>query len=286
MPETADHRHHLLALEGLAGDELVSLLDQARRFHTAAGSAPPTSLLAGRAVANLFFEDSTRTRCSFTIAAKRLGALTIDLTGAGSSLSKGESFLDTARTIHRGAGLVLIVDCMYHLGYVAYGIAVLKKSLPIGMIPTPKDALDFFQDLLYWFGRSSEKPQFGRFSYREKFDYWAIFWGMPVIALSGLILMFPVLVSKLLPSEAVSVALVAHSDEALLAVLWIFIVHFFFVHLNPRFFPLNRAMFTGKMPRRLYAEEHPLELAALDVAQGLWTESDGDPDDERAREAK
>jgi cytochrome b subunit of formate dehydrogenase len=194
--------------------------------------------------------------------------------------------LDTARTIHRVAGLVLIIDCMYHLGYIAYGTAVLKKSLPIRMIPTPKDVLDFLQDLLYWFGRSSEKPQFGRFSYREKFDYWAIFWGMPVMALSGLILMFPVLVSKLLPSDAVSVALVAHSDEAVLAVLWIFIVHFFFVHLNPRFFPLNRAMFTGKMPRRLYAEEHPLELAALDVAQGPWTGSDGDPDDERAREGK
>ena len=109
MPETADHRHHLLALEGLAGDELISLLDQARRFHTAAGSAPPTSLLAGRAVANLFFEDSTRTRCSFTIAAKRLGALTIDLTGAGSSLSKGESFLDTARTIEAMGIDVMII---------------------------------------------------------------------------------------------------------------------------------------------------------------------------------
>jgi cytochrome b subunit of formate dehydrogenase len=194
--------------------------------------------------------------------------------------------LDSARYIHRFAGLLLITNSLYHLGYVAFSTVVLRKPLPIAMIPTPRDVADFFQDLQYWFGRSSVRPRFGRFSYREKFDYWAIFWGMPVLAASGLVLMFPVLVSKFLPGDAVSVALVAHSDEAILAVLWIFIVHFFFVHLNPRFFPLNRAMFTGKMTRRLYAEEHPLELAALDVAHGPGAGSDGDPDDERAREGK
>ncbi len=172
--------------------------------------------------------------------------------------------LDAARNIHRFAGLVMIVDCLYHLGYVLYGTAVLKKPVPIGMIPTPKDVVDFFQDLQCWFGLSSEKPQFGRFSYREKFDYWAIFWGMPVMAISGLILMFPVLVSNVLPGDAVSVALVAHSDEAILAILWIFIVHMFFVHLNPRFFPMNRAMFGGKMSRDVYAKEHALELAAIE----------------------
>ncbi len=171
--------------------------------------------------------------------------------------------LDTARIIHRSAGLIMIVDCLYHLGYISYSTLILKRPFPVWMIPTPKDVADFFQDLQYWFGRSCERPRFGRFSYREKFDYWAIFWGMPVMALSGLILMFPVLATKVLPGEAVSAALIAHSDEAVLAVLWIFIVHLFFVHLNPRFFPLNRAIFTGKMPSHLYAEEHPLELSAL-----------------------
>jgi cytochrome b subunit of formate dehydrogenase len=185
--------------------------------------------------------------------------------------------LDSARTIHRFAGLVMIVDCLYHLAYVVYGTAALKKPIPIfygtaalkkpipiWMIPTPKDVIDFFQDLQCWFGLSSEKPKFGRFSYREKFDYWAIFWGVPVMAISGLVLMFPVLVSKVLPGDALSVALVAHSDEGVLAILWIFVVHFFFVHLNPRFFPLNPAIFTGRMSREAYAEEHALELATIE----------------------
>ncbi len=172
--------------------------------------------------------------------------------------------LDAARTIHRFAGLVMIVDCLYHLGYIVYSTVALKKPAPVWMIPTPKDALDFFQDLQCWFGLSSDKPQFGRFSYREKFDYWAIFWGMPVMGISGLVLMFPVLVSNVLPGDVVTVAFVAHSDEGILAILWIFIVHMFFVHLNPRFFPLNPAIFTGKMSREAYAEEHALELATIE----------------------
>ncbi len=172
--------------------------------------------------------------------------------------------LDAARTIHRFAGLVMIVDSLYHLAYILYSTAALKKPIPIWMIPTPKDIVDFFQDLQCWFGLSSQKPSFGRFSYREKFDYWAIFWGVPVMALSGLVLMFPVLVSKVLPGDALSVAMVAHSDEAALAMLWIFVVHFFFVHLNPRFFPLNRVIFSGRMSREAYAEEHALEMATME----------------------
>ncbi|MDI6857491.1 MAG: cytochrome c3 family protein [Dehalococcoidia bacterium] len=184
--------------------------------------------------------------------------------------------LDSARAIHRFAGLVMLADCVYHLGYVAFGSLVLKKPLPIWMIPAPKDIADFFQDLQFWFGHSSERPKFGRFSYREKFDYWAIFWGMPVIGLSGLMLMFPTMAARFLPGDMISVAFLAHSDEAVLAVLWIFVVHFFFVHFNPRFFPLNRSIFTGKMQRRLYAEEHPLELAAIDEAAKRRAASSGD----------
>ncbi|MBI2914279.1 MAG: hypothetical protein HYY03_10220 [Chloroflexi bacterium] len=172
--------------------------------------------------------------------------------------------LDSARAIHRFAGLVMVTDSVYHIGYVALNMLLLRRQPSIAMLPTPKDVTDFLQDLRYWFGRSTEKPKFGRFSYLEKFDYWAIFWGMPVMALSGLTLMFAVLVSQVLPGDVIQIAFVAHSDEALLAVLWIFLVHLFFVHINPRFFPLNRAIFTGRMPRHVYAEEHPLELAEIE----------------------
>lgn len=100
MPHVSTERWNLLGLDGMAADEITSLLDEAEQYlDVAAGQAPPLELLSGRIVANLFFEDSTRTRCSFTVAAHRIGASTVDLTGAGSSLSKGETLLDTALNI-------------------------------------------------------------------------------------------------------------------------------------------------------------------------------------------
>lgn len=76
---------------------------------------------------------------------------------------------------------------------------------------------------------------------------------------SGFILMFPVPVSRYLPSWSVPVAFIAHSDEAVLAVSWIFMVHIFFSHFTRHVFPINTSIFTGKVPRERYQLEHPLE---------------------------
>ncbi len=99
MEQTTTGRFDLLGLDGMPADELGTLLDEAEGFVAAAEQGESSDLLAGRLVAILFFEGSTRTRCSFTVAAARLGATTLDLTGAGSSLSKGESLLDTALNV-------------------------------------------------------------------------------------------------------------------------------------------------------------------------------------------
>lgn len=100
MVTTTRDQLHLLGLEGLSRAEILEWLDFAEGFlDIARGSAPPQESLNGKIVANLFFEDSTRTRGSFTIAAKRLGADCIDLSGSGSSVSKGESIVDTALTV-------------------------------------------------------------------------------------------------------------------------------------------------------------------------------------------
>ena len=100
MPTAAWDRRHLLGLEGLNADDLSQLLDSAERLRSAAvGQSPRLDVLAGRTIANLFFENSTRTRSSFTLAARRLGAETLELTSAGSSVSKGETPTDTALNI-------------------------------------------------------------------------------------------------------------------------------------------------------------------------------------------
>jgi cytochrome b subunit of formate dehydrogenase len=90
-----------------------------------------------------------------------------------------------------------------------------------------------------------------------------MFWGIPIMAGSGFILMYPVLASKYLAGWIVPAAMVAHSDEAMLALLWIFMVHIFFNHFTPGIFPLNTSIFTGKMPHEIYRREHPVEYERL-----------------------
>ncbi len=175
--------------------------------------------------------------------------------------------LETVRMIHRGAGLTMLADCLYHLAYLSYRIGVQRRLEPLGMIPTLKDLRDVVRSVFYYLGLAPEKPRFGRYSYLEKFDYWAVFWGIAMIGSSGLLLMFAVDAAHVLPGQAISVALTVHSDEALLAVGWIAVVHLFNVHLAPWSFPMNRAIFTGRISAARYAEEHPLEWQRLQSAR-------------------
>jgi formate dehydrogenase subunit gamma len=116
---------------------------------------------------------------------------------------------------------------------------------------------------------TNERPKFDRFSYREKFDYWAVGWGIVIMIGGGLILMFPVGAAKILPGWAIPFALVAHSDEAILAVGWILVVHMYFAHLSPLVFPMNKSIFTGRVPITRYREEYPLEYVQLMAAANI-----------------
>ncbi len=128
-PDRWDGRN-LLTLEGLSSEDLLDLLDAAERFQPVARrEAPPLEVLSGRIVANLFFEDSTRTRCSFTVAAARLGARSVDLTGLGSSRSKGETLLDTALTID-----AMGVDAMVVRTEHAGGSALVSRHVSAAVI--------------------------------------------------------------------------------------------------------------------------------------------------------
>ncbi|MBI5283959.1 MAG: hypothetical protein HY874_02605 [Chloroflexi bacterium] len=174
--------------------------------------------------------------------------------------------LQMVRWIHRTAGVVMLTDCLYHLSYLGYRLGVQRLTGPLRMIPTPKDARDLVQTLLYFLGLMSTKPKFDRFSYLEKFDYWAVFWGIVMIGGSGVVLMFPVLATTLLPGQVLPIAITIHSDEAILAVGWILVVHMFNVHLAPWVFPFNPAIFTGKITAHYCAEEHPLEWERITAA--------------------
>lgn len=171
----------------------------------------------------------------------------------------------TAGLIHRIAGITMLIDFSWHVAYLAYMLFTgrMKLRLDTTIIPLPKDVTDAIKNILYFLGLSSKKPEFGRFSYIHKFDYWAVFWGMGIIGLSGLFLAFPVTASYLFPSWSVNwiwdVLSIMHSDEALLAIVFILFWHFYNEHLKWDKFPMSMTWITGKISIEQMKHEHPLE---------------------------
>jgi formate dehydrogenase subunit gamma len=183
--------------------------------------------------------------------------------------------IEATRLAHRVGAWVIVMVSVYHIAYLVYNVFGLHRPFPVRMIPSLKDAKDFVHDLAYSFGLRSNRPMYDRYDWRQKFDYWAIFWGMPVMAGSGFVLMFPVFFTKFLPGWIVPGALVAHSDEAMLALTWIFVVHIFFSHFAPGSFPANTSIFTGRVSKEKYRKEHPIEYARImETASGPVAKSD------------
>ena len=163
--------------------------------------------------------------------------------------------------IHLIGAVGLIVVGVYHLLYLIASREGRRNFL--ALLPRPKDATDLFQMLRYFLGRTDRKPRFGRFSYVEKFDYWAVYWGMVIMIGSGLLLWFLETSLRFLPKFAADIAREAHSDEGLLATLAIIIWHLYNVHLNPEHFPMNRTFWTGMISEEEMRRHHPLEYEEL-----------------------
>jgi cytochrome b subunit of formate dehydrogenase len=112
-----------------------------------------------------------------------------------------------------------------------------------------------FSAMVKWFAFRGPKPSFERWTYWEKFDFLAVFWGMFAIGGSGLMLWFPEFFARLLPGWVFNVATIIHSDEALLATGFIFTVHFFNTHFRPEKFPMDTVIFNGRVSHEEMLEE-------------------------------
>lgn len=168
--------------------------------------------------------------------------------------------IEFTRTMHRAAGFTFAALALLHVARGVLG-AIRKNRLP-AMVPTRQDFLDALGTLKYYLGRG-EHPKFGRFDYRQKFEYWGLFLGGILMTATGLILVYPELVSHLLPGVFIAAARVAHGLEATLAVLVVVTWHFYEVLLRPEIFPLDTTIFTGKMRVDRLREEHALEYDRL-----------------------
>jgi len=126
------------------------------------------------------------------------------------------------------------------------------------MLPRKKDWDDLKATMKWFFGRGP-RPQYGRWTYWEKFDYFAVFWGVGVIGFTGLTLWFPEFFTLFLPGWFINVATIIHSDEALLATGFIFTIHFFNTHFRPDKFPMDTVIFTGRVTLEEMKEDRPEE---------------------------
>ena len=185
-----------------------------------------------------------------------------------------------AGLIHRICAFVMIVVFVGHVVLV-FGKAISGGRLkamfwgPDSMVPQPQDAFDIWNNFKWFVGRGPQ-PKFDRWTYWEKFDYWAVFWGMFIIGGSGLLLWFPVFFARFLPGWMFNIATLVHGEEALLAVGFIFTFHFFNGHVRPAKFPMDTVIFTGRISEHELKEERLVEYERL-VREGRLVAKEAPP---------
>jgi len=174
--------------------------------------------------------------------------------------------------LHRVFASIMILVFLIHLLRLIERVAIRRDFAifwgPRSMVPQPRDLREMFQHVR-WFVGLGARPEFDRYTYWEKFDYWAVFWGMAIIGGSGLLLWFPETFARLLPGWVFNIALLVHGEEALLAVGFIFTIHFFNGHLRPEKFPMDLVIFTGRVSEADLREERPAEYARMAAGPGL-----------------
>ncbi len=165
------------------------------------------------------------------------------------------------RWLHRAVGIAFSVLVVAHLTVAIRGLLTgrMKPTMLLGR----KDFRDAINNLKYYAGYTATAPKFGRFDYRQKFEYWGLIFGSLVMVVTGFILIYPITVANLLPAELIPAAKVMHSYEALFAFLIVLVWHIIGAHLAPESFPMDTSIFTGKIRKDKLKHEHPLEYQEL-----------------------
>lgn len=181
--------------------------------------------------------------------------------------------IEATPVVHKTAGVILLMLFAYHICYLIYTFyvgqlapliasrkfslrAVVRLIMEQPLIPRLKDVQDIVQLLKYLCFLTSERPRGDKFTWKEKFDYWAPFWGIVIIGSSGLIRWHKEFVSRFFSGEIINYAVIAHGDEALLAALFLFIWHFYNVHYSTSVFPMGTVFLTGYLSEDLMIHEH------------------------------
>ena len=163
--------------------------------------------------------------------------------------------------IHLVAAFLLGVLIVYHFAF--YGAQYIigharGNPVPLSIVMSRKDITDFIKSMKYMLGRG-DAPKYPKYDYAQKFDYWGIYWGMIILGVPGMFLW------AYGYDFLNGVPFVFHTDEAMLAVLFLMVFHFYQTHFNPRYFPMNKVFWTGKMSEKDMEKEHPMEMKRLEL---------------------
>ena len=167
------------------------------------------------------------------------------------------------RWVHRAAGVIMLIGGIWHIIYALFTRD--GRQLVKDFLPTFRDVRDVFGNLLYFVGKKPHHPRFGRFSYVEKLEYWAVVWGTIIMGVTGLMIWLKIDVTHFFPRWLVHVAITIHFYEAILACLAIIVWHFYHVFFAPGTYQMNFAWWDGKVSRKWLEDEHPLDPAAKEV---------------------
>ncbi len=190
-------------------------------------------------------------------------------TGVGMLLLRLFGGIETARQVHHTFALLFALEAAYHLGVFAYDVIIKRQWSD--MMPRRSDLEHFTQMIRYNLGKADKRPYFGRYTFEEKAEYWALVWGTAVMGITGVMQWFPTIVTRWLPGSAIPVARAFHSWEAVLAVAAILVWHTYHVVIKTR----NKSIFTGIMSIEEMEEEHPAELEYIRWAAAVLKSQQG-----------
>ena len=174
------------------------------------------------------------------------------------------------QNIHHIAAIILTLEAAYHLGKAV--VLMARRRLPGEMLVSMDDVRDAWQMVKYLLFLRKTPPKFGKFNFEQKITYWFLFFGFGILILTGFVIWFPEVVTRILPGGIVPASKLAHSTEAIVAGIFIIIWHFYHVHIQR----LNLSIFTGSLSEEEMRTYHQEEYERLTGKSGENRQSNED----------
>jgi cytochrome b subunit of formate dehydrogenase len=184
----------------------------------------------------------------------------------------GGNAFDWRGGLHRIAAVIMVAVSVYHVFYIIFNRR--GRQLVKDLWFKRQDITDLLNAFKYYIGKTKTRPKYGRFSYIEKAEYWAVVWGTIVMGGTGGVLWFENTFLPVISNSGMDLATAIHFYEAILASLAIFVWHFYFVIYNPDVYPMNKAWYRGYLTREEMELEHPLELEEIEKENTVVQETE------------